>query len=275
MKKGFKISVLILIVAVMCTGCDVIHASSNRDIRHSGFAISGAELECNALFENPEYNKVMFLTGAHVIMEDGSVYSLSISQKYSNDQHCMMSTLKGKVVALFDDNVVKLDDGKYYYLIRSGESAAYTQVLSKDSNYMVYDLILKSPDVVKVKTVDANSGHYFVLKKDGNIYNYVISKNGDSMKLVSSPIVYSKSNYGSSIIDFNYMGKATGTFIRTNTEIFRMTPINREECSKYVDIPCQFEMHLDERLTKHQGKILGFSGTYLITTYGKQFNVTA
>ncbi len=275
MKKGFKISLLILMLVVMCTGCDAIHASSNRDIRHSGFAISGSELECKDLYKNNDYDKVKFLTGSHVIMESGVVYSLSISQKYSNDQHCMISPLQEEVVALFDENIVKLKNGKYYYLIRSGENAAYTQVPSKDANYMIYDVILKSNDVIKVKTVDANAGKYYVLKTDGNVYNYVLNKNFSSAKIVSTPVVYSKTNYGGDIRDFNYMGNATGTFVKTDTEYFRMMPTNRDECSKYVDVTCQYEMHLDEGLTKHRNKILGFSGTYLITNYGKQFNATS
>ena len=53
-----------------------------------------------------------------------------------------------------------------------------------------------------------------------------------------------------------------------------MMATNREECSKYIDVTCTYEMSLDKGLTDHQNRILGFSGSYLITTYGKQFNVT-
>lgn len=274
MKKGLEVVGLLILIAFICSGCDIKYASTTRDIRHSGFVLSGAELECDALLENPDYDKVKFLTGTHVITEAGNVYSLSISQKYSNEQNCMASPLTAKVVALFDENVVKADDGKYYYLVRSGDNAAYTAVPATDGNYMIYDIIMANSDVLKVKTVDSSAGHYYVLKKDGNVYNYVINKTNDSVALVSSPVVYSKSSYRGKIIDFSYAGKTSGTSVRTETEIFRMKAVNQKECSKYVDIACEYEMQLDEGLTEHRDKIFGFSGTYLITTYGKQFNAT-
>jgi hypothetical protein len=252
-----------------------MYANTTRDIRHSGFALSGAELECDALLDDPDYDKVKFLTGKHAIMDSGNVYELSVGQKYSNEQNCMASPLTSSVVALFDENVVKTADGKYFYIVRTGESAAYSAVPNTDSNYMIYDIILKDSQVLKVKTVDASTGHYYVLKQDGNVYNYVISKGISSASIVSSPVVYSRSNYDGEIIDFSYAGKTSGTFVRTSNKIYRMISTNKEECSKYIDITCTYEMSLDEGLTKHQNKILGFSGNFLITTYGKQFNVTA
>lgn len=275
MKKRIKVIGLFVVLAFLCCGCDAMYASTTRDIRHSGFALSGAELTCDALLKDPDYDKVKFMTGKHVITESGTLYELSISQKYSNEQHCIASSLTSKVIALFDENVVKTDDGKYYYIVRTGDSAAYSVITSSDSNYMIYDIILKDSQVLKVKTVDSSAGHYYVLKKDGNVYNYVISKNYNSASIVSSPVVYSKTNYNGDIIDFSYAGKSSGTSVRTTTQIFRMVATNKEECSKYVDVTCEYEMRLDEGLTKHQNKILGFSGTYLITTYGKQFNATA
>ena len=275
MIKRIKVIGLFVMLAFLCCGCDAIHASTTRDIRHSGFALSGAELICDALLKDPDYDKVKYLTGKHAITESGILYELSVGQKYSNEQHCMASSLTQKVVALFDENIVKTDDGKYHYIVRSGENAAYTVVPTSDSNYMIIDAIMRDSQVLKVKTVDASAGHYYVLKKDGNVYNYVVAKTHNSATVVSSPVVYSKSNYQGDIIDFSYAGNASGTSVRTTSQIFRMMATNKEECSKYVDVTCEYEMKLDEGLTKHQGEILGFSGTYLITTYGKQFNAGA
>lgn len=274
MKKGFKVIGLLILIAFLCSGCDIKYAGATRDIRHSGFALSGAELVCDALLNDPDYDKVKFLTGKHVITESGSVYELSISQKYSNDQNCMASPLTVKVTALMDENVIRGDDGKYYYLVQTNDTTAYSVIPNTDNNYVIYNLLLKDTDVIKVKTVDSSAGHYYVLKKDGNVYNYVVSKNQNSATIVSSPVVYSRINYNGEIIDFSYAGKSTGTSVRTTSQIFRMVATNKEECSKYVDVTCEYEMRLDEGLTDNQNMILGFSGTYLITTYGKQFNAT-
>ena len=273
MKKEFKVIGLLVLVAFLCCGCDIKYASTTRDIRHSGFALSGAELECDVLLANPDYDKVKFLTAGHVITESGSVYSLSIGQKYSNDQNCMASTMTTKVVSLFDETIVKGADNKYYYLTRNGDAPQYSMVPNTDSNYGIYDLLLKDQEVLKVKTVDSNTGQYYVLKKDGNVYSYTVSKNGNGgLAIVSTSVVYSKSSYRGTIIDFSYAGKSSGTSVRTTSEIFRMIATNKEECSKYVDVQCEYEMRLDENLTKHQLNIYGFSGSYLITKYGKQFN---
>ena len=144
----------------------VKYASTTRDIRHSGFALSGAELECDALLANPDYDKVKFLTAGHVITESGSVYSLSIGQKYSNDQNCMASTMTTKVVSLFDETIVKGADNKYYYLTRNGDAPQYSMVPNTDSNYGIYDLLLKDQEVLKVNISNNVDKKLFEIPKD-------------------------------------------------------------------------------------------------------------
>lgn len=275
MRIKVRILLLFILVAFLCVGCDIATANVTRDIRHSGFSLSNSEFECSYLLPSDNgYLKTRFLSTTYSITMEGDVYLLSFSRKFSNDMHCMKANFQHKVTAIFDGKVIKADDGRMYYLVQTGENAAFSLVPSNDSNYLVYKVILDDSEVIKAVTVDQNIGSYYVLKKDGNVYNYVISKNNNSATIISSPVVYRKSVYGEDIIDFNYAGKSTATFVRTNTQIFRMLPTNKEECSKYVDIPCSYEMQLDNGLTEHHDKILGFSGSFLITTYGKQFNAS-
>ena len=49
---------------------------------------------------------------------------------------------------------------------------------------------------------------------------------------------------------------------------------NMKECSKYVDIDCEYEMEKDEAMSKYLDRIVGFSGTTLITDYGRVFTVS-
>lgn len=276
MKKEFKVLGLIVFLSLVCVGCGLINADTTRDIRHAGFALSGAEFECKDLLpSNDGYKKIKWLTGNYAITTDGAIYLLSLSQKYSNDQNCMVSPFTKGVVSMFDGKIIKGADKKLYYLEASGESAAFSAVPTSDSNYSIYNLILGDENVIKVITVDQDKGTYYVLKNDGNVYNYVVSKSGNSVKVISTSIVYRKSEYGSDIIDFNYAGKTSSTFVRTDTQMFRMIAQNKEECTKYADIACNYEMELDSGLSKHNDKILGYSGSLLITTYGKEFNVTA
>lgn len=271
--KVNKVIILSLLLAIICAGCSIVYADTTRDIRHSGFSLSSQEFECPVLLpDSDDYMKTKFLTSTYSITTDGSIYLLSMGQKYSNELNCKKANFSHKVVSVFDSSVVKADDGKMYYLASTGEHASFSQVTSDDSDYVIYDIILKDEEVVKVITVDQENGHYYVLKTDGNVYNFVVSKNNGVASLVSSSIVYSKSNYGDNIIDFNYAGKSKTTFIKTSKQIFRMLATNEEECSKYVDVECQYEMMLDEGLTEHYDKILGFNGSFLLTTYGRQFN---
>lgn len=276
MKKVFQIICLFLIIAFICVGCDAVHADTTRDIRHSGFSLSGSEFECPYLLpSNEEYEKIKYLTVSEAITEDGNVYLLSFNQKYSNDFNCKKASFSHKVVAVFDNKVVKADDGKMYHLVAGDGATAFSEVLENESNYLLYKTILDDPSVLKVVCANQDSNSYYVLKTDGNVYNYILAKDAGKVSIVSSAVVYSKSNYDGEIIDFNYVAKSTNTFIKTDKKIFRLLPTNREECSKYVDVACEYKIKLDEGLTEHYNKILGFSGNFLITTYGKEFSATA
>ena len=75
------------------------------------------------------------------------------------------------------------------------------------------------------------------------------------------------------LIDFNYNGSSTSTFVKTENSYYRMKVTNSEECSKYADVNCVYEMALDDKLTEEYDQILAYNGSTLITKYGKIFNV--
>lgn len=270
MQKKLKI-LLISLFVLLCSGCN---ADATRDIRHAGFSLSGVEFECSMLLPSDSgYDKTRFLDTNFAITTDGTVYQLSLSQVYSNEMNCKKANFSHKIDAVFDNRIGRSEEGKFYYLVTNGENAAFTEVTNSDSSYELYKLILGDKSIIKVITIDQNAGHYYVLKDDGNVYDYLVSKNNGLFSLTSFSIVYNKSNYNSEIIDFNYAGKSPSTFIRTSDEIFKMTALNSDECLKYADVKCQYEMLKSELLTEHIDKILGYNGSFLITTYGKEFNV--
>lgn len=275
MRKRIKIIGLLLGVLFLCCGCDMANASTTRDIRHAGFSISNSELECPSLFPTKEgYEKIKFFSNMYAITTDGKYYSLSFGKKYQNNLNCKVpeNFMNKQIVAIMDNKVVKTTDGRLYYIVPSGDSPAYTPVVEKDGEYAIYKMIFDEPGVLKAMTVDATNGYYYVLKDDGNVYNIVIRKENNKANKVSTSIVYSKTAYGGDIIDFNHMGQSTATYVKTQTQIFRMVPQNKEECNKYADVTCEYKMGLDANLSKQYGKILGFSGNFIITDYGKQFS---
>lgn len=275
MKNKIKLIVFFLEILVLCGGCDLVNADVTRDIRHSGYSVSSTEFECPELLPSETSDeKIKFFSNIYAITTDGKFYSLSLSKKFKNDLHCKVPDdfSNKNIKAVMDNKIVKTDDGKFYYIVASGENAAYSEVPSSDSSYGIYRILFNDSSILKVMTVDSSNGYYYALKSDGNVYNIVIVNDNGVVSQVSSSVVYSKNTYDGNIIDFNYAGSSSGTYIRTESQIFRMKAQNSEECSKYADVTCEYKIGLDEGLTKHQDRIIGFSGNFLITDYGKEFS---
>lgn len=278
MKKKIRYFIIIFIMLFMVTGCK--NGETTRGIRHAGFVINSEEFDCSEFMpkdeEDTNYAKIWYYNGTKLITDNGLIYEVAIGGKFSNNQSCKKSDFTRKVTAILDDKIIRADDGRLYYLVANGNAAAYTAVTSEDNSYALYQILFKDPETIKIVTVDQNAGIYYLLKRDGNVYKYVISKSDYNQppKLVDSPIVYSKGTYGP-ILDFNYSLSAIGgNFIRTNTSIHRNIATNFETCSKYADVQCHYEMRQDVELFKYMNDVIVYNGTTIITTYGTIFNIS-
>ena len=275
-KRIFKFMCLFLCVLFL-SGCD---GSVTRDIRHAGFNIGGKFI-CNEFYpkdkEDTSYQKILYMTGSHLINTDGDIYELSLSKTYQDGKNCRAADTMLKVKAIYDNSIFKATDNKYYYLVGQRDVAAYKEVLAEDRSYALIDTLLKDEDVLKVQTADSSSGLYYVLKTDGNVYaNVVISPDRNMPpQLISSQIVYSRDDYGAYIEDFNFAGDSLNTFVRTGDKLFRMRVKNSEKCSKYADISCEYEMEEDPIYVQYRDRIITFNGSMLITDYKQIFNVAS
>jgi len=263
-----------LFIVFFCTACN---GNITRDIRHAGFTMGG-EFSCTKFLpsdkDDTSYEKIKYMTGTHIINTNGKIYELSLSQKFANDENCKEADTQIQVQAIFDSNIVKGIDAKYYYLVVQNNTPVYTEVTTADNSYYLYDLLLRDIDVVKVTTVDNSNGLYYVLKEDGNVYSYVVSKENRNSPMVvkSISVAYSSDTYGN-IIDYNYAGDSLFTFIKTEDKVYRMRPINSEECNKYADVSCSYEMQEDPIFDTYKDVIISYNGSMLITNYGQEFNV--
>lgn len=278
MKKKIELVILVFLFVFVCTGC--VNADTTRDIRHSGFSLSNVEFVCPTLYPESSvtgsFDKIRFFTSNYSITTDGTIYRLSIGQYYSNGTNCKKIDFSPRVLAVFDDKIVKTDDKKIYNITSTNPDGSFVEITPKDSSYYIYQSLMSDDNVLKVYTANQEKGYYYVLMRDGNVYNFAVSKSGNNVVAVTSTsIAYSKNNFGGEIIDFCYAGDSPVTFIRTNDAYFRMVVQNKEECTTYADVSCEYKMVLDEGLTKHNDKILGFSGSFLVTTYGKEFTVSS
>ena len=189
--------------------------------------------------------------------------------------NCKKADTDINVKAIFDNKIVKGTTNKYYYLVSQDSVPNYSEVPNTDNYYELYDILLKDTDIVKVVTADSRSGLYYVLKSDGNIYGYKISKqdNSSSLKITSVSIVYDRSEYNSRIIDFNYAGKSSNTYIRTEDKLYRMKNTNYEKCSKYADVDCKYSLKEEKVFEKYKDRIIAYNGNVLITDYKQTFTV--
>jgi len=276
MKKLFCLVVLGGFLLI-CSGCQ---GNITRDIRHAGFSM-GNEFLCSKFYPQDKgdtnYSKIRYFTSSNLIDEDGKIYEISLGQNFSNDDNCREAETDIKVVAIYDDKIIKGSDQKYYYLTSSNNVPSYSLVPTTDNSYIIYDLLLKDNGVVKVVTANSSTGTYYVLKTDGNVYSYTISKKDyNSIPVVTSvSVVYDKNEYGANIIDFNYAGESLNTFIRTEDKVFRMKITNSKECQKYVDVSCIYKMSEDEIFTTYKDVIISFNGNTLLTNYKRMFTVAS
>ena len=270
--------ILIIVLCFCVTGCK---GDITRTIRHAGFNLSTSDFVCDYFVSKDENNfnnkKMKFLGSNFIVDEDGNVYDMSLAKAYSNNQNCRVSNFSVPIVAILDNTIGMGNDLKYYYMNASNSVSAYSEVSVSDSSYGLYDVLFKIPLVVKIVTVDQSSGTYYLLKNDGNIYKYVVTRSDaqSPFSIVSSEIVYSKENFGF-ITDFNYSNNAIATtYILSDEKFYRMVATNKDECSKYVDVECQFDLKNDLDLLEQRKYIIGYNGSLLITNYGKVFNVAS
>lgn len=277
MKNKIQLALLFLIICVSCSGCN---GTITRDIRHAGFSVSST-FECSSFYpkdkEDIYYEKILYMTDSRLINTEGKIYEISLSQKYANNQNCKVADTQIRVKAILNNSIVKGMDNKYYYLTGDNNHQSYSEIPETDNSYKTYDLLLKDDDILKVMQVDSSKGIFYVLKKDGNIYSYEITKadyHSDPVVTTIS-IVCDRAEYGSSIIDFNYAGDSLNTFIKTEDKMIRMRVTNQKECGKFADIECKYSLQEDPIFITYQDAIISYNGSILITNYKQMFTVNS
>ena len=271
MKKILKMSLLLVVVIIFCTACD---GDVTRALRHDGFNLNG-DIVCDAFFGENATERIRYLTGDRIITTEGKIYEVSLGQNYSNNQNCRAADTSLRVSAIMDDKVFKATDGNFYTLVNENNTAAYTQISSSDNSYVIYELLLKPEGTIKAMTADSNNGIFYVLKSDGNVYGITITKANSNAapSIVGSNIVYNSTDYGGTIVDFNYNGDSGSTFVRTDLKVYRMKAINVEECSKFADVACSYQMMESTVFEENRDYIVAYNGSTVITSYKKVFTV--
>jgi len=271
MKRYFQVF-FVIAVLVLCSACE---GDVTRALRHDGFSI-GSEFTCSTFFGDSASEKIKYLTANRIITQAGRIYEISMGQKYSNNENCKVADTGLKVVNIMDDSIFKADDGKYYSLFGQNNTDSYKEIPATDKMYAYYELLLKPEGTIKVVTADSSNGIYYVLKSDGNVYGVTISKADRNTvpAIIGTVLVYNRNDYGGGIVDFNYNGESSSTFVRTDSTVYRMKPTNLEECSKFADVKCNYQMMEASVFNEYKDYIAAYNGSTVITTYKKVFSVT-
>lgn len=271
--RKIKLILVSLFIILCCTGCN--NSEVNRDLRHAGFNISSDEFSCEALIpkSDKEYEVIKYFGGDFAITTTGVIHELSFGQMFSNDQYCRKANTERKVVALYGNSVFKADDNKFYALKGTDKVAAYGEITpANDQNYAIYAFFFNDPAILKVQSSGNNI--YYVLKTDGNFYQYNMVVSNGNIYLTSADVLYTAETYGSKIIDFNHEGLAsTRTYIKTEDSFYRVSMVNKEKCTKYVDVQCEYDFGKDKDLSRHYKRIIAFDGGTIITDYLKIFRL--
>ena len=275
MKKIIYFS-FICILVLLCTACN---GSVTRGIRHAGFSV-GDKFLCEKFYprdkDDVHYEKIRYFIGSHLINTDGKIYELSLGQVFANGENCKDADTDIRVKAIFDNKIIKGIDNKYYYLSGQNSVPSYSEVPVTDNSYNIYDILLKGNDIVKVLTANSSIGSYYVLKTDGNVYEYILSskERNKPIEITSTKVIYDRSAFGSDIIDFNYAGNSVTTYIKTDSKLYRMKIVNLKECKKYADVTCIYEMSEDTQLEEYWDRIITYNGSTVITDYKQMFSVS-
>ena len=270
MKKFIKISLFTICLFTLCVGCQ---GDITRALRHNGYSLAAKKIVCNVFYGEEATEHIRFLTSAHAITDNGDIYEMSPTIKYSNNQNCRKAGTDIRVKALYGDTVALATNGKIYNLVASNEAAAYTEIGPSNNAYEQYNLLFTQTNAIKFVSAGTD-GLTYGLSPDGNVYGYTLQKdnNNGPLRIAGTVIAYNKMDYGN-IIDFGYAGKSLATYVKTSDKVYHLSITNQKECSNYADIPCNYIMAEDEVLEKYSDYILAYNGSSIYTTYKKYFTL--
>lgn len=278
MKKKILLILIIFITPLFITGCD---GNITRDLRHDGFSITNASFTCSDLTEKDKEGnlskEIQYLDNNFAYTKDGNFYEISLGQKYSNDENCKKIDFTNQVTATFDSSIIRSSNSKLYYTPSQTSATAYTEVTPNDNSYQIYSLLLNDATITKVITIDSGTGLYYVLKTDGNVYSYTITRPdyNSSYTITDTKVIYSKEAYKGNIIDFNYdKSSKSKNYLITDNNYYRMKATNQKECSKYADVECNYKLQEDTVLNENKNRLLYFGSSMLITDYLKIFTLS-
>lgn len=269
-----KILFILLIAIIAISGCSK-NEVDNSDLSFTKWAVNNIKIDNEIKRINcPFINENSIMSGSDkVFITDDNIYKYDVDKLFSNDMNCKLVGKITNPMAVKSENAIDEDGILYNDFWQKVDNDDYDGDYVKDNYHDGWKKYLSSFDINK-KLVSARDiyssdpernipNHEIITYVNNELYLYNIDYMSDSNGKSSSYKVNTDSLGDEEII------KIYGSIVKTNKAFYIVNSnlVNKEECSKYVDIKCIYEYSLkkDEVLTKYYDEILNITNKFFIT----------
>ena len=248
MKKKVSLILLCGMMLLLVCGCEKNNNeasdNSNLPLYNTDSSVKNENVveRGNVVCSNLDNVKIIFENGLYLTY-DNELYVISEQQKFSNEKNCK------KVSDTFIVNSINVGDGMLGLVdeqnrIYTYNIINYNLVEEKNVNYIIKKFVSKK---IYIKVEGR-----FALNNDGiiDIYNY------DEFRLEDEKIVFENEK----IVDFMLdISQNDIMVVKTDKAYYVRKKINKDECNKYADVECKYELVKDEYLSNNYNKISIFN----------------
>ena len=284
MKKIFKIIVIIVIVIVVLIGAvfgytKIKQSMMNNERRNTMTLMEyikthespvlyfvSKELKCDAL------DNIKLLTSDRIITKDNEIYDISFDKLFSNNQNCKKIETNINISNIRDGFIFSKDN-KFYNISDFEEVgiADYLQIYLLDKNIIKiiesdYDeingkinlLVFKNNNIYK-QTYNLNlaNGNRIITFENEELYKS-LEEYGNIKHITFEPHLYTNSDKNIQL------WKSTIKTIISDKGYYYLNEVKTDECTKYVDIECEFELKESETYKRFSKDIKFLGETFTV-----------
>lgn len=284
MKKIFKIIVIIVIVIVVLIGAvfgytKIKQSMMNNERRNTMTLMEyikthespvlyfvSKELKCDAL------DNIKLLTSDRLITKDNEIYDISFDKLFSNNQNCKKIETNINISNIRDGFIFSKDNK--FYIISDFEEVGITdrlQIYLLDKNIIKiiesdYDeingkinlLVFKNNNIYK-QTYNLNlaNGNRIITFENEELYKS-LEEYGNIKHITFEPHLYTNSDKNIQL------WKSTIKTIISDKGYYYLNEVKTDECTKYVDIECEFELKESETYKRFSKDIKFLGETFTV-----------
>ena len=284
MKKIFKIIGIIVIVIVVLIGAvfgytKIKQSMMNNERRNTMTLMEyikthespvlyfvSKELKCDAL------DNIKLLTSDRLITKDNEIYDISFDKLFSNNQNCKKIETNINISNIRDGFIFSKDNK--FYNISDFEEVGITdrlQIYLLDKNIIKiiesdYDeingkinlLVFKNNNIYK-QTYNLNlaNGNRIITFENEELYKS-LEEYGNIKHITFEPHLYTNSDKNIQL------WKSTIKTIISDKGYYYLNEVKTDECTKYVDIECEFELKESETYKRFSKDIKFLGETFTV-----------